>query len=77
MARPAKPQDESTYLGRVGATIRRRREQKHLTVAEASKLADVPAPTWYHWESGGNLSLDRLPAIAAALGCKKRDLIPE
>jgi len=74
--RPAKEQDTSTFIGQIGAEIRRRRERAKLTVVEAAAAAGVPAPTWYHWEAGRYLPLDRLPAIAGALGCKVRMLIP-
>lgn len=77
MARPAKPQDESTFQGQIGAEIRRRREKAKLSAADAAAAAEVPLPTWYHWEAGRHLPLERLPAIAAALGCKVRQLIPD
>lgn len=39
--------------------------------------ARSPATTWYRWEKGASLPrLDRLPAIAAALACSPRALIP-
>lgn len=77
MARPSKPVDEGSFVGRIGAEIRRRRERKKLDVAEAALRAEVPPPTWYNWESGRHLPLDRLPSIAAALGCKVRALLPD
>jgi transcriptional regulator with XRE-family HTH domain len=76
MGRPSKPQDTKTFAGRIGAEIRRRRERKKLSVEEAAAKAKAPPPTWYHWEMGRHLPLDRLPAIAAALACKPRDLLP-
>lgn len=76
MARPTKPVDTSTYAGQVGARIRARREKLKRSVAEASEAAGVPGGTWYHWEKGEHLPLQRLPAIAAALDCKPRDLLP-
>lgn len=76
MAKP-KPVDTSTFTGQIAAEIRRRRERKKLSVADAAEAAGVPAQTWYHWEQAHSLPLDRLPAIAAALGCKVRQIIPE
>jgi transcriptional regulator with XRE-family HTH domain len=63
-------------MGRIGAEIRRRRERKKLSVQQAADAAGVLAPSWYQWESGRHIPLDRLPAIAYALHCKARDLIP-
>lgn len=77
MARPSKPPDTKTFTGRIGAEIRRRRLRKKMTVEQAAAAAGAPSPTWYHWESGKNLPLDRLPAIAKALGCRPRDLVPD
>jgi len=76
MARPTKPVDQSTFAGQVGARIRARRWRQKLTVQAAAELAGMPAPTWYHCEDGRHLALDRLPAIAAALECTVRSLIP-
>ena len=75
MAKP-KPVDTSTFIGQIAAEIRRRRERKKRTVAEIATAAGVPVQTWYHWEQASRLPLDRLPTIAAALGCKPRDLLP-
>ena len=69
-------QDKKTFAGRIGAEIRGRRERKKLTVEQAAMAAGAPTPTWYHWEIGRHLPLDRLPAIAKSLGCTVRDLIP-
>lgn len=65
-----------TFVGRIGQRIRTRRERKKLTVESAAAAAGVAVPTWYHWEAGRHLQVDRLPAIAAALSCKVRDLVP-
>lgn len=75
--RPSKAPDTSTFTGKIGAEIRRRRERKGLSVAEVAESVGVPAPTWYHWEAGRQMPLERLPAIAEALGCKVKALIPE
>lgn len=76
MSRPAKPLDPSTYAGQVGAIMRRLRERRKLSVADAAAAAGVAAPTWYHWESGERSALDRLPDVARALGCQPRALLP-
>lgn len=65
-----------TFAGQVGAEIRRRREQKKLSVEQAAGRAGVPVQTWYKYEKG-ILVLNRLPAIAKALGCKARQIIPD
>jgi transcriptional regulator with XRE-family HTH domain len=74
--RPAIDRDD-TFVARVGAMIRAKREAKKMSVAEAADAAEIPAPTWYHFEAGRHLRLERLPAIAAALKCKVRVLIPD
>lgn len=66
-----------TFAERVGAQIRARRELKKYSVEEAAGRADIPVPTWYHFESGRHLRLERLPAIAKALRCGVRTLIPD
>lgn len=77
MPRPPSTIDETTFVGQIAANIRRRRERKKLSVEDAAAAADAPVQTWYHWEKGRHLPLDRLPAIAHALGCKVRALIPD
>lgn len=66
-----------TFAERVGAKIRAKREAKKLSAEAAAEAAGIPKPTWYHFEAGRHLRLERLPAIAAALGCKVRSLIPD
>lgn len=77
MARPPKEPNPnpSTLSEAVGAGIRQRRLKKGLTAEQAAAAAGVPAPTWYHFEAG-KLTIDRLPAIAEALGCSLRSLLP-
>jgi transcriptional regulator with XRE-family HTH domain len=76
MGRPSKSSEPIRFAGQVGAIIQRQRLKKRLSVKEAAARAGVPAPTWYHWETGRHLPLDRLPAIAAALDCSPRALVP-
>ncbi len=76
MPRAAKQSDQRTFVGRIAAEIRRRREKKKLLVIQAAAAAGVPVQTWYHWEQGKVLPLKALPAIAAAVGCTPRDLVP-
>ncbi len=75
--RPLLERDESTFVGKIAAGIRRRRLKKFSSAEEAASAAGVPAPTWYHWEQGRSLPLDRLPLIAQVLDCKPRALLPE
>lgn len=70
------PVERDTFTGRVGAIVRAKREAKKLSVDRAAGRAGVPASTWYAFESGRHLTLERLPAIAKVLGCKVRLLIP-
>lgn len=77
MPRPAKEQDTGTLAGQIGAIIRSKRLRARLSVEEAATKAGCPAPTWYNWEAGRHLRLDRLPQIAQALGCKLRTLLPD
>ena len=74
--RVAKEPDVTTFVGRIAAEIRRRRLRKKLNVEQAAAAAGVPAQTWYHWEQAHSLPLASLPAIAAAVGCTPRDLVP-
>lgn len=72
------PPDESTFRGRVGAILRRRREQLGLSVAEVAESIGVATQTLYSWEQGHNpVPTDRLPNIAAALKTKVRRLLPD
>jgi transcriptional regulator with XRE-family HTH domain len=68
--------DTSTFRGKVAERIRARRTALGLSVEDAAGRAGVAAPTWYHWEAGHHLRLDRLPAIAAALGCSVKAMMP-
>ena len=76
MPRPTKEIDTSSFVGSIAAEIRRRRERGKLTPETAAEKAGVPVQTWYNWERGRHLPLTALPAIARALGCKPRDLLP-
>jgi transcriptional regulator with XRE-family HTH domain len=76
MARPLKEIDEGELPGQVGARIRARRLKLKMSVAKAAGLAGVSQPGWYHWEKGESLPLAKLPAIAKALGCSMRSLLP-
>lgn len=75
--RPPKNLKPRTFVERVGAGLRRRRERLKLSVEDAAAAAGVSAPAWYHFESGKDLRLAHLPAVAKALRCKVRTLIPE
>jgi len=72
-----------TFRHKVADLIRTRRLELQLRaedVAEkVSALAGraVNVQTWYHWEKAEHpFDIDFLPAIAAALGCDPRDLLP-
>ena len=74
--RPPNKPDLSTFPARVGAAIRARRERLKNSGDEAAAAAGVPRATWYAFEAGRSLTLQQLPRIAKALGCKVRALIP-
>ncbi len=74
--RPSKPVDEDTFAAGIGRIIRETRERKGLTVEHCADVAGVAVPTWYHFERGRSIGLDKLPLIATALGVKVVKLIP-
>ena len=76
MPRFPKEPDRTTFIGQIAAEIRTRRMKKKLSVEAAAAAGDMPVPTWYRRENGRGLTLESLPAIAAALGCQAKDLIP-
>jgi len=77
MPRPTNEPDKKTFAGRLAARIRERRLALELTGEEAAKRASVPVQTWYNWERGRFVpGVDRLPAIARALGWKVREVLP-
>lgn len=76
MARPPKePTTPATYAQAVGAEVRAKRMHRGLTAQDCADAAGVALQTWYSFELG-KLTLDRLPMIAAALGCSIRSLLP-
>ncbi len=70
------PVDSDAFLVGIGNIIRETRKRKGLSVEHCATAANVAAPTWYHFESGRSIGLDKLPHIAAALGVKVAKLIP-
>ncbi len=69
--------DSDAFLVAVGALIRETRVSKGLSAVQCAKAANVARPTWYHFESGRSIGLDKLPHIAAALGVKAFELLPK
>lgn len=49
----------------------------HLDEGSSTNRFGVPQATWYAWEAGRSLTLQQLPKIAKALGCKVRTLLPD
>lgn len=75
--RPRGEPDQATFVGRLAAVIRTRRERAKLTPAEVCKRLKIGASTYYRWESGERPPrTEDLPALAAALGCTVRQLMP-
>lgn len=54
--------------------IRARRKAAGLTLEELAAAVGCTKQTVSYWENGGLPTADRLPAIAAALGCSIDDL---
>ena len=75
--RPSKPVEEDPFAAGIGRIIRETRDRKGLTVEHCETAANVAVPTWYHFERGRSIGLDKLPHIAAALGVKVAKLIPD
>jgi len=75
--RPPKPINEKTFIGAMAAAIRARRVKAGLSVDEACARAKITTAAWYDWESARNaVPVRTLPAIARALGCKAKALVP-
>ncbi len=74
--RPQKAVEATTFAAEIGKKIRETRERKAMTVEDCSLAAEVSIPTWYHFESGRSIGLDKLPRIAGALGVSVKSLIP-
>ena len=75
--RPKGEPNETTYAGRLGASIRTRREQIGMSVAELAQAIGVSEAAIYEWERARRkLNIDYLPAIAAALRTTVKKLMP-
>lgn len=78
VGRSTSAEDLSTYSGRLGKRMRKRREDLAMSVKEFADALDVQIPTVYHWESGRNpVPMDSLPAIAKALKTTIHELLPK
>jgi DNA-binding XRE family transcriptional regulator len=64
------------YAGAIGERIRAARIEKGYRADDLAYVAGVSRQAWYHFEKGRHMSIQKLPLIAAALGCTVRDLIP-
>jgi len=79
MKRGRKPTevDLSTYSSRVGQAIKSRREKAGVAAGQLAEVLGVTVGNVYQWERGVRAPhLDLLPAIAEALGCTIRTLLP-
>jgi hypothetical protein len=52
---------------RLGAALRRRREELGLTIEHAARAAAVGSETWRRYETGGSIRRDKVRGICAAL----------
>jgi DNA-binding XRE family transcriptional regulator len=78
VGRSTSAEDLSTYSGKIGARIRKRREQLAITVEDFANKLGVKLPTIYHWEAGRNpVPVNLLPDIAAALSTSIHRLLPK
>lgn len=60
----------------MSSTMRRARKKARLTLAQVATACGVSAPTVWAWENGEQRPrVDRLPAIANALGLGVEDLV--
>lgn len=81
-ARPQTKGNTTTYSGRLGAILRKRREELGLSVEAfkdflATNDVEVTVHTVYHWEKGLRpIPLNAVPAIAKILKLAIRDLLP-
>ena len=81
-ARPQSNADLSTYTGRLGAAVRKRREELGLSVDDLSAslaAAGIEATkhSVYHWEKGLRpIPVNALPALAKTLKLAIRELVP-
>lgn len=78
VGRNTSAEDLSTYSGKIGARIRKRREQLAITVEDFANTLGVKLPTIYHWEAGRNpVPVNLLPSIASALSTSVHRLLPK
>jgi DNA-binding transcriptional regulator YiaG len=77
VGRNTSAEDLSTYSGRVGARIRKRREAVGVSVDELADACGVTVQTIYAWEAGRNaINLNALPLIAAKIKSSPHKLLP-
>lgn len=75
--RPRVESDGSSYSGRLAIAIRARRDKAKRLPADVAQEMGVALATYYRWESGEAAPrMDDLPALAKALGCSVRSLMP-
>jgi transcriptional regulator with XRE-family HTH domain len=83
MPRPPGESDQSRYRGRLGAAVRKRREQLGMSVDDLvdrleTQGVTAAASSIYGYEAGNRpIPVDHLPAFAAALKTSIKKLVPE
>lgn len=81
-ARPHAKTDTSTYSGRLGLAIRKRRQDIGVSVADIVTALNVAgfnlqAPAVYNWETGVNpIPMNALPTLAKVLKTTVHELLP-
>lgn len=67
----------SSVLSHLAAAIRERRGRRNRSTSEAATAAGCSEVAWRKWEAGERWpGPESLAAIARALGCRPRDLLP-
>jgi transcriptional regulator with XRE-family HTH domain len=75
--RKAKAIEGDDLSSRLAVEVRRRREKRGLSVEKAASLAGMSVAAWYDLEAHRRQpAISKLPAIAEALGCRPRALLP-
>lgn len=61
---------------RIARNLARLRDRAGLSVADCAERVGVSRWSWVRWEAGGQVPLDLLPLICAALAAEVDDIVP-
>lgn len=77
MSRTTSAEDTTTYSGRLGKSVRARREKLGISVSDFAASLKVKPVTIYAWESGKNpVPINIVPTIAKVLGTTAAKILP-